>query len=374
MQLSEIIIEKIRKSGPLSFRDFMEMCLYYPGTGYYTSSREKIGINGDYYTSPDTGTVFGAMLGRQFEEMWQLTGKKGFTIVEYGAGKGLLSHDILEFLSSNTELYSRLTYFIIEKSPELREQQKKYLKDKVQWIDSVHDIPAFTGCVFSNEVVDNFSVHRVVMQDVLMEVFVNYNGKFIEILRPADKKLTDYLSELNVILPDGFCTEINLEATEWIKEIACRLKKGFVLTIDYGSPSSDLYVSGRNGGTLLCYYKHTINDQPYTNIGEQDITSHVNFSALTHWGTMYGLDTCGLTKQGNLLMAMGFDDYLRQILLQERDMYRNFKQYRFLKYTLLLDMGQRFNVLIQSKNIRNARLRIFSETERIAYSHTAISR
>src|SRR5687768_12464786 len=98
MQLCEIIIEKIRKTGPVSFRDFMEMCLYYPERGYYTSTGQKIGIKGDYYTSPDAGPVFGAMLGRQLEEMWQLTGENEFTIVEYGAGTGLLSHDILAFL------------------------------------------------------------------------------------------------------------------------------------------------------------------------------------------------------------------------------------------------------------------------------------
>lgn len=360
MELFEIIAEKIRKTGPVSFRDFMEMCLYYPETGYYTSTRQKIGVKGDYYTTPDTGPVFGAMLGRQLEEMWLLTGKNEFTIVEYGAGTGLLSHDILDYLQSNTSFYNHLTYCIIEKSPALREQQKRHLRDKVQWVDSIDDIPAFTGCVFSNELVDNFSVHRVVMQEELMEIFVDHNGEFFEVLRPADKKLIDYLSELNVVLSNGFRTEINLEATEWIKEIACRLRKGFVFTVDYGSPSSDLYRKDRNDGTLLCYHKHTINDQPYINIGEQDITSHVNFSALAHWGAACGLNTCGLTKQGNFLVAMGFDDYLRQILLQKGDMYKNFRQYRFLKYTLLLDMGQKFNVLIQSKNIPDAKLQVFS--------------
>lgn len=358
MRLSDTIIQKIRKDGPVSFRDFMEMCLYYPGLGYYTSGGDKIGKNGDYYTSPHAGPVFGAMIGRQLEEMWNITGRKDFTIIEYGAGTGMLCRDILEYLQENEIFYSQLRYHIIEKSPAMCERQRALLGEKASWIHSINDIPPFTGCVFSNELVDNFSVHRVVMEDELMEIFVDYNEKgFVEMLQPAGEALVNYLGELNVILPKGFRTEINLEAIEWLREISHRLEKGYILTVDYGYPSSELYRDSRCEGTLLCYHKHTVSDEPYSHIGEQDITSHVNFSALSYWGGKHGLHTCGLTRQGCFLVALGFGDYLKKVLLRRRDTYVNFRQYAFLKYTLLLDMGQKFNVLIQSKGVQHTPLR-----------------
>jgi SAM-dependent MidA family methyltransferase len=158
MSLSEIIIEKIKNEGPLSFRDFMEMSLYYPELGYYTSTTDKIGKNGDFYTSSDLTSLFGAIIGKQIEEMWEVAGMEPFTIIEFGAGTGLLCHDILDYLKNNMKLYDELNYCIIEKSPGLREKQKSHLHEKVSWHNSTEEIQAVTGCVLSNEVVDNFSV------------------------------------------------------------------------------------------------------------------------------------------------------------------------------------------------------------------------
>jgi SAM-dependent MidA family methyltransferase len=352
MLLSEIIAEKIEKEGPISFHDFMEISLYYPGLGYYTSVDEKIGKNGDYYTSSDLTPAFGAAIGRQIEEMWEISGKGSFTIIEYGAGTGFLCHDILAYLKSNTELYDELNYCIIEKSPVMRRKQRAHLHEKTSWYNSIQEIPVVTGCVLSNEVVDNFSVHQVVMKDELMEVFVDYRNGFIELLRPAKKELKDYLTELNISLPHGFRTEINLEAVEWIKEIAVYLKKGFVITIDYGFPSSELYRQCRSNGTLVCYNKHAVNDDPYIDIGKQDITSHVNFSALNHWGLKNGLESCGFTNQAAFLLSLGFGDYLRKIDEKQSD---NFiamcRKQAMIKYTLLIDMGNKYKVLIQQKGL-----------------------
>ena len=358
MLLSEIIIHKIREEGPVSFHDFMEMALYYPEKGYYTSEQNKIGKTGDFYTSSNLTPAFGAMIARQIEEMWDLSGRKDFTIVEYGAGTGVLCHDILNYLQNNNELYEQLNYCIIEKSPVMREKQKVHLHQKVSWFDSIRDIPEITGCILSNELLDNFAVHQVVMQDELMEVFVDYKHNFVELLKPAKKALTDYLSELNVVLPKGFRTEINLEAIEWIKEIAASLKKGYVITIDYGYPSQELYSERRSSGTLVCYNKHTINDNPYNNIGEQDITSHVNFSALSHFGFTYGLEHCGLTSQAGFLLALGFKEYLRKVLDEElgQDIMSMVKKESFLTHTLLMDMGLKFKVLIQQKGIPKKKL------------------
>jgi SAM-dependent MidA family methyltransferase len=356
MQLSEIIIQKIQNEGPVSFRDFMEMSLYYPGMGYYTSERNKIGVEGDYYTSPNLTPLFGVMIARQLEEMWEATGKETFTIVEYGAGTGKLCRDILDYLKSNSELYNKLNYCIIEKSPAMREKEKACLHEKVSWHQTIQSIPDFNGCILSNELVDNFAVHQVVMEDELMEVFVDYKDGFTELLKPAAKELGDYLDELNVVLPKGFRTEINLQAIQWIEQVASSLKKGYVITIDYGYPSSGLYCKQKSCGTIVCYNKHTINENPYNDIGNQDITSHVNFSALCHWGLKNGLACCGLTNQANFLLALGFKEHLRKSVTFDEDPVRAIRKEIFLTHTLLMDMGMKFKVLIQQKGIAGRQL------------------
>ncbi len=348
MSLEELIIQRIRREGPLSFRDFMEMALYYPDAGYYSANRDQIGEKGDFYTSPWFTSLFGKLIARQLEEMWYLLNEKTFTIVEYGAGTGVLCRDILQELKSNRKLYSRLHYCIIEKSATMREKEKEILPAYISWYDSIRDIPPVTGCILSNEVVDNFSVHQVVMKQELMEVFVDYDNGFVELLRPASPVLKDYLAQLNVILPEGFRTEINLEAIRWIHEMAAVLRKGFIVTIDYGYPSSELYSSRRSAGTLLCYHKHRINDHPYRHIGEQDITSHVNFSALQHWGIKNGLECDGFTSQAYFLLGLGLAAHARQINA-------NGPTAQFL-HTFLTNMGQRLKVLVQHKGIKSPRL------------------
>jgi SAM-dependent MidA family methyltransferase len=353
--LREIIIKRIEKEGPISFHDFMEMALYYPELGYYTSPHDKIGTSGDFYTSPNLTPVFGAMIAHQLEEMRSTLGEKKFTIVEYGAGTGSLCQAILDFFRDNKKLYEQLNYCIIEKSPVMREKEKAHLHEKVSWYDSIKEIPEITGCIISNELVDNFAIHQVVMEKELMEVFVDYKNGFVEILKPAGKELKDYLAELKVTLPKGFRTEINLEAIEWIKEIAASLKKGYVMTIDYGYHSSELYREYRSCGTLMCYNKHKMNDQPYIEIGKQDITSHVNFSALNLWGLKSGLEYCGFTEQGHFLLALGFRDYLKKISVPGQDLL-NYEREVFLTRTLLMDMGSKFKVLIQQKGMSNPEL------------------
>jgi SAM-dependent MidA family methyltransferase len=351
MLLSEIIIERIKKEGPLSFRDFMEIALYYPELGYYNSAQNKIGADGDFYTSANLTAAFGAMIARQIEEMWLNLEKKPFKIVEYGAGTGLLCHDILDYLKNNIPLYEDLTYCIIEKSASMREIQKKYLHEKVSWYNTIQDITEINGCILSNELIDNFSVHQVIMENELKEVFVDYKEEFIEILKPAKKELTDYLTALKVQLPEGFRTEINLEAVSWIKEVSQSLQKGYVITIDYGSLSSDLYNSRRSIGTLLCYYKHHKNDNPYQFIGQQDITTHINFSALAHWGSQFGMDCCGIVDQAQFLLALGIKEYQNSTLNKNSNNLALAMQESLINYRLLIDMGMKFKVLIQQKGL-----------------------
>ncbi len=356
MQLSDIIKNEILKKGPISFHDYMEMCLYYPELGYYTSVKDKIGPQGDYYTSSCLSTIFGTLVAEQLTEMWRLLGEGDFTIVEYGAGMGQLCHDILQSLKDDEPFYKKLNYCIIEKSPTMRAKEKAHLVEKVNWIDSINEINGFTGCVLSNELVDNLAVHRVAMGDELMEIFVTYDeGRFTEILMPASDELKGYFEELHVRLPKGYQTEINLEATDWVRNIAGGMGKGYVLTIDYGYPSRDLYHPYRKEGTMVCYNKHRVNYSPYIDIGRQDITTHVNFTALYHWGLKYGLNGCGFTDQAHFLLALGFEDQLKK--MQEPDAYRNYQKNQFLKNTLLNDMGRKFKVLIQEKEAPKKKLK-----------------
>ena len=353
MPLSQIIIDRIRREGPLSFRDFMEMALYYPGYGYYTSEREKLGEAGDFYTSPYLGPLFGEMIAGQLEEMWRALDGQPFTIVEYGAGTGWLCRDILNKLQENRQLYEGLQYFIIEKSPSMREREQRLLPEKVRWLDSLKDIPPINGCILSNELVDNFAVHQVVMGEgkQLMEVYVGFDNGFCEILRPASDALKDYFQQLKVNLPKGYRTEINLEATAWIQTIASALHRGFVLTIDYGHPSSVLYTDSRRAGTLVCYHRHRINHSPYDFIGEQDITHHVNFSALEHWGRTNGLECCGYTNQARFLQGLGLTRYIQKMEAADAgDTTSRMERIQQLR-TLFLEMGEKFKVLIQRKGL-----------------------
>ncbi|MCX9082527.1 MAG: SAM-dependent methyltransferase [Candidatus Methanoperedens sp.] len=354
MKLSDIIIQKIRQQGPISFCDFMEMALYYPGLGYYTSDKKKIGKSGDYYTSSNLTSVFGEMLGKQIEEMWYILGKKEMTVVEMGAGTGILSEDVIKFLKTNKDLSRVLNYCIVEKSPYLQKEQQDRLKNEnVKWYDSLSKLWGMEGCIFSNELPDAFPIHLVEMKNELMEVFVGYENGFIEILKPASDQLKNYLKELDVTLSSGYRTEINLEAIKWIGQIGSSLKKGFVISIDYGYPSIELYQEYRNRGTLMCYYDHTVNESPFEHIGEQDMTSHVNFSALDHWGRKNGLDLCGFTDQAYFLIGLGIDEYLKN--LQEKSPKDYFLKMLPIK-SLIMDMGVTFNVMIQKKGVEHAEL------------------
>ncbi|HTR29084.1 MAG TPA: SAM-dependent methyltransferase [Puia sp.] len=347
--LRAIIRNSIQRKGPLTFRDFMEMALYHPDFGYYTSSQPKLGQAGDYYTSCYVTGLFGELLALQFEEMWLALDRRPFTIVEYGAGTGLLCRDILCRLQENTDLYEKLNYFIIEKSGAMRARERLHLPEKVEWKESIDEIAPVAGCIFSNELVDNFAVHRVTMTDQLMEICVGYDGDFVEILRPAPAVLQDYLIRMNVELPPGYRAEVNLEATRWIREIGRALRRGWVMTIDYGYPAAALY--RKPSGTLACYRRHQAHFSPYEYIGEQDITAHVNFTALDYWGRMEGLAVSGYTSQTHFLQGLGLADRLR--IREKNGITAND---RAILNTFLLKMGPKFKVLIQHKGVEKVRL------------------
>jgi len=340
------VISAIKQKGPISFRDFMEIALYHPEFGYYTSPGDKIGQNGDFYTSPFVTASFGHMIAKQIMEMWGQLNVSEFTVVEYGAGTGLLCRDIHNYIKTNIQSYKHLNYFIIEKSPSLRKTQSAIVPPEVKWVDHITDMKPFAGCILSNEVIDNFPVHQVYMEKELKEVYIDHTEVFKEILQPASPTLQEYLDQLNINLPQGTRAEINLDALQWLKDISSVLQTGFVLTIDYGHTAESLYQ--RSQGTLVCYHKHQRNYCPYINIGTQDITTHVNFSALKHWGIINGLHYSGYTSQTYFLLGMGLTNEYRR---NES----NHSPTNFLK-TFLVEMGSQLKVLIQHKGLIPNRL------------------
>jgi SAM-dependent MidA family methyltransferase len=340
MLLEEIIREKIKRDGPIPFHDFMEMALYYPALGYYTSAKDKIGRKGDYYTCCQVSTILAEMLAKQLEEIWHILGKQAFTIVEYGAGTGMLCHDILAYLKNNEQLYANLHYCVIEKSPSMVAIEKARLTEKVNWYSCIHEIPHEVDCILSNELIDNFPVHQVIMGKQLQEVFVGYGNGFVETLLPAPEALNAYLHELQVTLPEGYRTEINMQALHWLKDISHALKKGFVITIDYGHTSAELYSPSKRMGSLVCYKEHQVNNAYFDCIGQQDITAHVNFSALNHWGMQYGLECAGYTLQSHFMHGLGLVKALEH------------KQHNDIGfYNLIMSISKKFKVLVQQKGL-----------------------
>jgi SAM-dependent MidA family methyltransferase len=346
--LENIIIEKIKKEGPIPFHDFMDMCLYYPRLGYYTSPGNKTGRNGDYFTSPEFTFLFGELLARQIEEMWFVMGKPHFTIVEYGAGNGLLAHDILYFLKSNKSFYRQLHYCIIEKNTHSLSELPEQFPGKISIHESIHELNSFKGCVLANELIDNFPVHLVEMHDELMEVFVNYNDGFTEELQPADEELKIYLADQGIKLPKGYRTEINLETRKWLNEIARTMDQGYVLTIDYGYPSNEYYQPERYKGTLVCFHQHKINQDPYINIGKQDITAHVDFSGLLRNGEECSFQFGAFTDQVSFLQCLGLNNKIREI--ESLNATGNPGIMRMIQ-TFLFDMGKKFKVMLLQKNV-----------------------
>ncbi len=355
--LTTLLEQRIMKEGPISFRDFMEWCLYYPGLGYYNAAEARIGKSGDYYTSPYVHSVFGTLIAKQLVEMWECMGRVPFTIVEYGAGTGLLCHDILHHLQQHSALYNELTYAIIEKSAAMRNRQKSIVGHKAIWVDDIGELAPVSGCVLSNELLDNFAVHQVVMQDELMEVMVDFDGhRFIEKLVPASSPIKNYFTDQAIQLAPGYRTEVNLQALEWMKSIGHALEKGFVLTIDYGFPALELYNSKRSTGNLMCYFQHTINENPYQHIGSQDITVHVNFSALKSQGEKHGIQLTGFTSQAHFLHGLGIVDEIRKLELAGKADPVNTRKNAFIVQSLLMNLGTKIRVLIQHKGILRPQL------------------
>jgi SAM-dependent MidA family methyltransferase len=359
-----MIEEEIRRKGPIPFARFMEICLYHPQYGYYASGRGCRGRGGDYFTAPTIHPLFGALMGKQIAEMWRILGRETFEVVEMGGGEGYLGKDILDYLQQEEpQLYNLLLYRMLEISPVAIERQRRLLaphEEKVIWHqpNEVVDLKV-QGCFLSNELVDSFPVHRVVMESgALREVYVDLqNGGFKEVQRePSTPDLVAYFQRLGITLAEGQQAEVNLEALRWLQGVAQGLVQGFVVTIDYGYRAQELFSPLRREGTLLCYRDHRVLPDPYENLGLQDMTSHVDFTSLILWGEGMELQLTGLVPQYRFLLCLGILEQVAHVgkgkgeedALNER---------LTVKHLIIPGgMGETFKILIQHKGIDKPQL------------------
>ena len=366
-ELVAAIASEIANSGPIPFVRFMELTLYHPQFGYYMrppeSGAERIGWSGDFYTSSDVHPILGNALAKQARQIDALLGHPDpFTVVEMGAGKGLLARDVLAAIHAQDDSLSRrLRYVLIERSPAMRELQRSNLGPWLQeaglvtWIEDLGSLaPAsVVGLLFSNELPDAFPVHRIQMTGgQTEEVYVDYDGaRFVECLRPlSSPDMQQHLTRLNLSLPDGYRTEINLDALGWMKQVADAIGRGIAITIDYGHTAQDLYNVDRSQGTLLCYYSQLTSEDPYTRVGQQDMTAHVDFSSLATVGEEHGLRVTGFTNQMSFLMGLGVEEMMA-------DLEPESPEFRAAIHLLRPDgMGSTFKVLVQHKGIERPEL------------------
>jgi SAM-dependent MidA family methyltransferase len=314
------ILREIRERGPMPFARFMELALYDPQHGYYTTRARIFGRGGDYYTSTDLHPAFGALLARQAEDIWRALGRPAaFTIAEMGAGRGFLCRDLLEHLREHfADCFSATRYIIDERSPALRAAQMELLSDaglqsRVAW-SQLEDMPepGIEGLFLSNELVDALPVRRARMTgNGLQEQFVDQSGGELRLGwdAPADRALVEYFAGMNIALQPGQIAEAGLAARDWMRAVAARMRRGFVITIDYGHPADKLYSPARPAGTLACFHEHQASENPLARIGEQDMTAHVNFTALARAGETHGLHTAGFTRQMYFLGSLGIDEF-----------------------------------------------------------------
>jgi len=319
-QHSQQLIQLVQKiisetAGWINFSTYMQLALYAPTLGYYTGGSQKFGSSknggGDFVTAPEITPLFAQSLARQVSQVLQET--QG-SILELGAGTGRLAADLMLALADEQQLPDQ--YFILEVSDHLRHVQFENLREKltielfnkIVWLDTLPE--QFVGLILGNEVLDAIPVHLVVKkQDVLYERGVVFNGQFSWQDRPLkDHKIRQLIEAMD--LPNDYLTEVCPAATGLINSLANTLQHGAILMLDYGFSAREYYHPQRNQGTLMCHYQHYAHADPLINIGLQDITAHVNFTAIAEAGLANGLVLEGYTNQAQFLMACGLLDLL----------------------------------------------------------------
>ena len=309
---------RIADAGAITFPEFMAVALYWPDGGYYPS-RRAFGPEGDFYTAPLTHPVFGALVARQLEEMWSALGRPDpFWVVEQGAGNGRLWADVIDAAAALGHDFARaMRYIAIERAGPPRDQTlplgNSDVGSLVGWVTaSALPVRGLRGVVLANELLDALPVHRVTVEGgVMREVRVGLSkaGAFEERLAQPSEGISERLDALGIRLSEGHRAEVCLALDDWAADTALSLDAGYLLIVDYGHEAQTYYDDSRRRGTLRCYHQHTLNMDPYRNVGRQDISVHVELTSLRRAATAAGLDEAGSATQADFLRALGFDAY-----------------------------------------------------------------
>jgi SAM-dependent MidA family methyltransferase len=308
------LIDHIGRYGPITFEAFMDAALYDDEHGYYPSRRRSpgstpVGTDGDYFTSPSSHPAFGALLALQLEEMWRSLGSPSeFVVVEMGAGDGVLGSDISDYVERELpEFATAIRYSSTDLVPPVGSE---VVGDNSQLPVGV------TGCVISNELLDAHPVNRFIVQGgEVREIFVDYrDGIFVESVGDVSEgEVAARVEPFLGMLPESYRGEVNLRLGYWADSISATLERGYVITIDYGYDRPELYKPGRVDGSLRCYYQHTLGQNPLRRIGRQDITAHVDFTAVDHVLMVMGFGRIGKPSQQEFLSKVGIDGFLGDI-------------------------------------------------------------
>ena len=359
-QHSEKLIALIKSEidendGVISFQHYMELALYAPGLGYYTAGSAKLGEEGDFITAPEISPLFSQALANSILPV--LNSEQ--IILEVGAGRGRMAADILDYLKQQNKLPKE--YWILELSADLRERQKNTIKetvpdlvDKVKWLDTLPE--KFSGVVLANELLDAMPVQLFQKNnEAINEVNVVWKDeKFAYQFNSAiDERLINRAgqieSELEIKFDAGYISEINFAAEDWIKSIAEQLQQGIIVLIDYGFPRHEYYHAQRNQGTLMCHYRHRTHPDAFVYPGLQDITAHVDFTAMADAALEANLKVIGYTNQVSFLMGAGLLELAA--LNDESEVQQQMEvASQIKKLTLPHEMGELFKVIGFSKN------------------------
>jgi SAM-dependent MidA family methyltransferase len=357
---SEKLIELIKNeiihtNGAISFKRYMELSLYAPGLGYYAAGSIKLGKEGDFITAPEISPLFSCAIANALIPV--LTRVK--IVLEVGAGSGRMAADILNFLAAKDALPDE--YWILELSADLRERQRETIKntipdfiDKVKWLDTLPQ--QFSGVVVANELLDAMPVQLFQKtENDFNEINVGWDGqKFVFLLCPSsDARLQHRLHEIESVagaaFTPGYLSEVNFAAEDWIQSIAERLQQGLILLIDYGFPQHEYYHPQRDQGTLMCHYRHRSHTDPFVYPGLQDITAHVDFTAMADAALAADLNVVGYTNQVSFLMGAGLIDLAAAVDQSDIKNQMNVAS-EIKKLTLPHEMGELFKVIGFSKN------------------------
>ena len=340
--------------GSISFARYMEMALYLPGLGYYSAGARKFGAAGDFVTAPEMTAFFGRALARQVAQVIAVSAPR---VMEVGAGSGRLAADLLLELERLGVLPEH--YDILDLSADLRERQQAtlataapHLLDRVRWVDRLPD--TFSGALIANELLDAMPAHIVAWrEDGIFERCVGFNPEagFTWNERPATGALLAAAEEIGkqCSLPPGYESEIALAARAWAAEWGHRLQRGALILIDYGFPRREFYHQQRGRGTLMCHYRHHAHPDPFYLPGLQDVTVHVDFTAIIAAADAAGLDLLGYASQGQFLLNCGILDLLATLPTDTPDYIRATSSIN--KLLLPHEMGELFKVIAIGRGI-----------------------